>query len=500
MLPPDVSDSAGAVDDLVAEHALDSRDAGGRFLRGSSLRLAAFATGLAAGVGATPLVVNHLGPSGWGRYATVTSLMFVVAAITEGGLGQMGVRELSVGSTSARDNFMRDLLGLRIALTSIGALVALCYSLAAGYEPVVVEGTAIAGAGMLLTNVAGTLALPLTAELRLGWLALTELAAQLMTAVAMVILVAAGAGLLPFYVVPVVAGATSLIATVAVVRHRIPLLPAFRPDRWRALLAQTFVYAIATATGAMYFRIALLATSLLSTKAQTGYFGLSFRVLELTSTVPWLIVSAAFPILARSASNDWERLRYALQRLLQGALILGGWFALCLVVGAPFVIHVLELGAHEFGPAVPVLRILGCAITATFVLATFSYALLSLRLYRQLLIANGAVIVLAVALSGALIPPLGAKGAALVSLALEFTLMFAYVFAIVKAHPTLRPSLAGFERIVLSFVLASAAGWALADHPLIDVLVASAVLAVSLLALRAIPAELFDLVRRRGGR
>jgi O-antigen/teichoic acid export membrane protein len=494
VLPSDVDGlGAGAPE---SEHVLDSREAGNRFLRGSSLRLGAFAAGLACSLGATPLAVHHLGPVRWGQYATVSALMFVVAAITEGGLGQMGVKELSVGEPAARERFMRDLLGLRIVLTLTGALGALLFSLAVGYAPVVVEGTAIAGAGLLLTNVAGTLALPLAADLRLGWLALTDFLPQLTIAVAMVSLVAAGAGLLPFYAAPVTGGAIALAVTAAVVAGSMPLRPARPARRWRGLIGQTIVYAAATATGSMYFRIVLVATSVLSSKAQTGYYGLAFRILELTTVVPFLIVSSAFPILVRSAWNDHERLRYALQRLLEGSLILGGWFSVCVVIGAPVAIHVLDLGNHSFDPSIGVLRILGTAIPATFLLATFSYALLSLRLYRELLTANAAIVVLAIVLSVTLIPPFGAQGAAIASLALEVVLMSAYVVVLSRSRPEVRPSPAGLERIMLALLLAFGAGVALAHHPVLGVLAATAVLAGALIALRAIPAELLAMLRR----
>ncbi len=492
MLPSDVADGQAGE----AEHVLDSREAGTKFLRGSSLRLIAFIGGLLLALGSTPLAVHHLGPTRWGQYATVSSLMFVVAAITEGGLGQMGIRELSVGGESSHEDFMRDLIGMRIVLTAAGAVAALAFALGVGYPAVEVEGTAIACAGLLATNLAGTFALPLWAGLRLGWLALNDFLPQLAVAVVMVSLVLAGAGLLPFFAAPVAGGLTAFVLTISVVRRRLNLLPTFRLSRWRELLTKTLIYAAATATGAMYFRIVLVATSLLSTKAQTGYYGLAFRILELTAAVPFLLVSSAFPILVRSAWNDPPRLRYALQRLVEGSLILGAWFALCLVVGAPLAVHILDLGSHSFDPSIHVLRILGSAIPATFILATFSYALLSLHLYRQLLVANGVVIVLAIVLSAALIPPLGAEGAALVTLTLEVVLMVAYLIALVRSRPDVRPGVERAERIALCVALAFATGIPLLGHPFIGVLASSAVLFLSLVAMKAIPAELLMLLRR----
>jgi O-antigen/teichoic acid export membrane protein len=478
-------------------HVLDSSDAGGRFLRGGSLRLLAFAGGMLVGLGATPLVVHHLGAARWGDYGKVNSLLFIVAGLTEGGLGQMGLRELSVGEDPATHRaYMQELLGLRVALTLVGVAVAIVFGVAVGWGHIVVAGIAIAGLGGLLSSLQATLALPLGASLRLGWLAVMDFVPQVASACVMLALVLAGAGLLPFYCAPLAAGASALALAAWLLRREVPFRPRF-PTSWRALLRQTFVYAVATATAAAYFRIALVATSLLSSAKQTGYYALSFRVLELTTTVPWLLLGSAFPILLRSAWNDSVRLRYVLQRLCEGSVILGGWFAFCLVIGAPFAIHVLEGGGNEFAASVPVLRTLGGAVAATFLLATFSYTLLSLQMYRELIVLNVGVIVLAFALSPLLIAPLGAEGAAILSVVLEVTLCVGYAIALFRARRDLMPAAAGLERVALALAATFGVGLLLIDHPVLGVLAGTAVLAAALALLRAVPAELLELVRGR---
>lgn len=494
MTPPDPPEVA---EEPELEHVLDSRRAGRRFLTGGGLRLLAYALGLLAGLAATPLVVHHLGAARWGEYAKVTALLFIVAALTEGGLGQMGLRELSTGTPEEHASFMRDLLGLRVALTCLGIVVALVFAVAAGWGRVVIAGVALGGAGSLLNNVQGALALPLGASMRLGWMSITDFAPQLVSAAMMAVLVLAHASLLPFYTAPLAAAIVDISITIAVVHGEIPLLPAFRPSRWAGLLRQTLVYAVATAMGAAYFRIAVVATSVLSTSVQTGYFSLSFRVLELTTTVPWLLLGSAFPILVRSAWNDPERLRYALDRLCRGALILGGWFAFALVIGAPFAIHVLEAGGRNFAPSIPVLRILGAAVAATFLLATFSYTLLSLRMFRQLIVFNVAAVVLAIGLSFVLIPSGGAQGAAILSLTLEVFLCLGYAVSLFRARPELRPSMRGLERVAVSLGLAFAAGVALHGHAVLGVITGTLVFAVALIVTRSVPDELLELVRAR---
>ena len=91
--------------------------------------------------------------------------------------------------------------------------------------------------------------------------------------------------------------------------------------------------------------------SLVATATQTGYFSASFRIVEVIIAVPSLIAGAAFPILARAAETDRVRLAYALQRLFEAGVILGGWTAISVVLGAQVGIDVL--GGEDYQPAVP---------------------------------------------------------------------------------------------------------------------------------------------------
>jgi O-antigen/teichoic acid export membrane protein len=273
------------------------------------------------------------------------------------------------------------------------------------------------------------------------------------------------------------------------------LRPAFSPSRWRALFSESMVYTAATTLGVIYFQIVIIAMSLLSTKLQTGYFGLAFRALSIVNGIPWLLVASAFPILARAARDDQERLRYALQRLFDGSVVIGGFFSLCIVVGAPFAVEVV--GGPKYAASVGVLQILGVGIVGTFLVATWSFALLTLRLYRELIVVNGLAVVLAVALSLLLIPAHAARGAGVVTATLELALALAYAVVLSYRRPDLRPSLSQLPRVALAFAAAFAVAELLPIYSLAAVAAGAAVLLVSLFALGAVPAEFMQALRRR---
>ncbi len=474
---------------------LASREAGGRFLRGSSIRVIAYGAGLLVGLASTPLVTRHLGPTDWGHFITVTSLIFIMAALTEGGVGNLGVREFATGSEAERRSFMSNLLGLRIVLSLLGAAGALGFALVAGYSHVLVAGTALAGVSLLFEALRATLVIPLTARLRLGWLAISDFIGQFVTAAFMILLVVGGASLLPFYSVAILASLSTLVLTAVLVRKEISLRPSFSPARWRSLMSDSLVYAAATTLGVIYFQIVVIAMSLLAGKTQTGYFSLSFRVLSLVNAIPWLLVTSAFPILARAARDDHQRLRYALQRLFDGAIVVGGLFALCLIAGAPFAIRVV--GGPKFQPSVEVLQILGVGVIGTFLVAIWSFALLTLHLYRELIIVNGIVALLAIALSVVLIPSHQALGGGIATATLEIVLAGAYAAVLSRRRPDLRPSLRQVPRVTLALAIALTVAFVLPVSSALSVITGALVLFLCLLALRALPAEFLHALQRR---
>lgn len=480
------------------EDLLDSAQAGHRFLRGVSIRSVVYAVGLLLGATVTPFITRHLGSANWGRYVTVTSLLFIVVALTEGGLSNLGTREFSTAGDAERREYMRSLIGMRVVLSLAAACAAIGFALIAGYENVMVEGTAIGCVGLFISNIQFTLAVVLTVRLRQGWLAVTDFLSQGLTAAMMLTLVIMGAPLLPFYAVTSVAGVVTLSVTVALVRKDLDLRPGFDLHRWRGLLSESFIYAAATALGVIYFQVVVIAVNLLTTATQSGYFGLGFRVLSIINGLPWLLAGGAFPIMARAARDDQVRLRSALQRLFETGLIVGGVLSVGLVIGAPVIVTIV--GGSQFAGSVVVIRILGAGIPGTFLVAVWSFALLTLERYRQLIVVNGLAVALAATLSLILIPPGGAEGAAIVTASLEVALACGYAVVVARSRPDLRPALGQIPRTLLAFAVAFAVGVLLPASPLICTVAALVALAIALQALGLIPNDVIRILLRNGPR
>jgi O-antigen/teichoic acid export membrane protein len=468
---------------------LDTPQAGPAAIRGGVIRVLGYGATVLLSVGSAALLFRHLGVEDGGRYVTVTSLVLVASGLVDFGLTGIGVRELAVRDAGQRSLLMRNLVGLRIVLSLVGVAGAVAFAAAVDYSGAMVLGTLLAGLGFAAAAAQGTLVSVLNVELRLGLITALDLLRQVVFVAAIVLLVIAGAELLPFLAASLPAGIIVLLVTIAVVGGGIAVRPSFDWAEWKALLRDILPYAAATALAAIYFRVSMVILSLVANPEETGYFGASFRIIEALLAIPSLLVTAAFPIFARAARDDRARLGYAVQRLLEATILVGGWIVLMLIVGAPVIVDIVA--GDEFAPSADVLRIQAVALLATFAGAPLGYALLSLRRHGALLaITSGAL-----ALNCVLVPILadahGAEGAAAATLAAELALTGSGLVILARIDRGLRPSLGVLVRAAPGF----AAGCALLAVPGLPDAAAMAlatILYVGLaLALRAVPDEIF---------
>jgi O-antigen/teichoic acid export membrane protein len=483
------------VNETVGPDILDTPAAGAAAIRGGITRVLGYGAGVALSVLAAALLIRHLGPSDFGRYTAVISVVTILAAVAEGGMTNIGVREYSVLPPGQRERFLVELTGLRLATTAVGVVLAVAFAAVAGYDRVMVAGSAIVGLGLLLQGAQFNYQIPLQSRLRLGWVTVVELVRQAATVAGIVVLVAAGASLLPFFWVTLAGAVAAFVLTVPLVRGLVPFRPSFRVRQWRRLLALTVPFGAANAVGAVYVYLAVVVLSVISTKRETGYFGASFRIFLVLGAVAGLLVASAFPILSRAARDDSIRLAYAVQRLWEIMLLLGVGIALCTAVGAGLAIDVVA-GA-DFDPSADVLRIQSLALLATYLLAVWSFALLSLALYRAILVANVIALVVSLALTLVLGHAYGADGAAVATVCGETALAAAYGVALYRGRPDLRTSLEIVPRVGAAVLLASAVLLVPGLPEAIQLVVVAAVYTLAAYVLGAVPAEVTQALRPR---
>lgn len=465
---------------------IDTPEAGPAVIRGGVLRTASFVAGLALSTFSAPLIVRHLGEAEYGRYLPIVSLVALVAIIADSAMTNVAMREYSATELGERPALLRALLGLRMAMTIVGLLIVAAFAVAAGYQSRQLEGVAIAGFGLLIADYLNAFQAPMSIRLQLGWISVVEFVRNAGTVAAVVVLVVVGAGLVPFYATAAVGSLAALAVTIYVVRSSAPWVPVYDRTRWADILRQILPVAAATTFGTLYFRVVLVAMSLLGTEQETGQFSISFRIMEIALAVPALIVTSAFPVLVRAAQNDRARLNYALTRIVEVGLILGLWMALMIWVLAPLAIDIMS-GARSHD-TITALRLQGISMPASFLVSAWGFTLLSLRDNRGLITSSASALAIALIGSLVLIGPLGAPGGGLAITIAEVGLAAMMAFFVRRgARLDVSRRMAWAAPVG---AVATVVGLVLPEVP--GALAATMVYFGSLLALRVVPAEVIE--------
>jgi O-antigen/teichoic acid export membrane protein len=438
---------------------------------------------------AAGLLFHHLGSVSVGRYVTILSLVAIVGGISDLGLTQLGIREMSVAPLDERGALARELLGLRIILSLIGVAAMLAFALAA-YSPTICVGVAIAGVGLLLQATQDNYASMLQVDLRFGWVAGLDVLRQLTSAVLVVAGVLVGASLLGFVSVTIWAGIIVVGAAGVLVRGQRSLLPTFGVRRMRRLLVLVLPFSVATIAASLYPQEAIVLVGLISTPHELGDYAVSLRVIQGLTPIPALLIGTALPIFARAARDDQARFDYAIARVFEVAVVVGGATAVALGVGAPLAIEII--GGADFRGADQVLGIQGIALGLGFVASLWGTGLLSQGRYRELVVLNAAGAVLLGPVVAILVSVDGARGAAIATVILE--LGMAVVSGALTFRRGRRPPFGVIPKVALAAAIGvTPAFWSGAPDA-VRVGLALGLYAVVVLASRALPAEVNDLL------
>lgn len=473
---------------------LRTGEAGGRVIRGSALRGSGYAAGILLGAGTSVLLLRHLGVEDFGRYGIVVALLGIVSAVTDAGLTAVGSRELAILPVAERPALLRNLVGLRITLTSAGVVVATGFALVAGYPGVVVAGTAIAGVGVVLVNTQATLMMPLAIELRYAAITLIETLRQALTLVGVAVLVIAGAALLPFFGVQVAVGVVVLLLTPLFVVGVVGMRPVIERATARELLRESLPLAAALAMNIVYLRLLVILVSIQTDGVETGLFVTGFRIFEILLGIPTLILAVALPLLAVAGAEDRERLRYALQQMTEAAVTASFLLVLVTVVLAEPAI--LLLGGEQYRDAVPILQVLAFALLGIFLSQVWTLGLVSLRRQRDVAVANAIALAFVLVLGVVLIRAYSGIGGAAAAVATEGVLAVLVFWFLARADRSALPSL----RFVPRPLAAGVAGALVALLPLSPWVVAplAAVVFIAVaVAIGAVPPEIVPALRGR---
>ena len=416
-------------------------------IRGGITRLVGYGAGTVLGTATSILLLRYLGVRDYGRYATVTAIAGVVGALADLGMGTVVERDyVVVDQQAARRGLIADLVGLRLAITPIAASIAIGLTAAAGYSATMVAGVAIGAIGVLLTLLYLSVLIPATASMRFVAITGVGFVRDVANAVGLVALVVVGAGLLPFFAVPTMAALAAFGASLRIAGRK-SISAHFEWTKWKPLIVESLPLGLAAVIGVLYLRALLILTSLATSSVSTGLYAMSDRVIQVLVGGAAVMISAAFPIVARAGGRDDEaRLAYALQQLFDAVVFAAILGVLVFAIAAKPI--VVLLGGSAYAGSAPLLRIQCFALFGSFLCCVWLPTLIAIHRQRSLIAINLAGLLTIALVGGSLIPTFGVTGTAVAAALGETAIAAAGLIALIRARPALRPRLGAAAKLL----------------------------------------------------
>ena len=350
------------------------------------------------------------------------------------------------------------------------------------------------GFGLMIAMLQGAMVVHLQLDLRFAAVAALDLVKSITLATAYGALVLAGSGLTGFYFAPVAAGTAILLATAPLVPRTL-LRPRFDRPAWKRMVRAVLPYSLAAAIAILYFRVTQIAMSYTATSEETTQYAFAFRIVEVLSVIPGLVASSALPLLSRASVSGHERFRLFVTSLSSTAVLAGMSLATATGAAAPLAIRVI--GGDGASTSVDVLRLLAMAIAFTFPLTIWSFLLISVERYSALALGGALAALSALVLAIILVPTFGAIGGALATVGGEVVLASVLFRTIARFDRALIPPPGRFVRPLAALGAPVAIIAATRHDGMVLPLLAMPAFAIAALSFRAVPPELFDIVRRR---
>lgn len=407
------------------------------------------------------LITGHLGPEGFGMYATVLAFFSLFSAIIDLGLGPVTAREIS-RENADEQNILGKIVTLRL-LTS-GTLVILSPILIYffPYSQELKIGIFFAALATVFSTFSYVLNGIFQKRLIMDKVAFIELGGKLLQVGLVWFFITAQFGFL--YIASTVVIALIFNATLAYIlsRRYIHFRLSFDPSFWKNFLKESLPLGATAIITFAYFKFDTILLSIWQSQAEVGVYNVAYKIIENLVFFPAMLVGLILPLLSRYIYTNrpyFEEIAGKTSKVFLvfvTPLVVGTWFL------APYIVHIIS-GA-DFAAAVPVLRILILALACIFFGNYFNMLLIVSNAQKKLMIALLCIALVNVAVNVVVIPLYSYMGAAYTSLLTEF--LVALISGIlVYRHIHYIPSFEHAGRIMLAGLIMGGVLYMLSSSP-----------------------------------
>ena len=409
------------------------------------------------------IIARYLGPVGVGQYSFIFAFAYLIILLGHPGLEYLIVKEVP-GNSRLMPQYGANILCMKIIFATVAVSVTVFFSLFVDKSALVIHSLLIVCIIYGINVVGSAFAGVLHANQRMDLTSLAEVAERGIGLILGVIFLYLTRSLL--YLVLALLFSRLIREVLYFLFSRKYFTPkfGFAFGLWKKLFLKSLPFSLSMAFLYIYYRIDTVMLSLMVNDQVTGWYNAAYRLIDVVNYIPFLIVTAILPPMARSSKKDHELLIDIFNRSLRYLVLLSIPIGVGIFWLSPRIILFVYGGG--FGNAALALRILIWAEVIVFVNYLCGHLLNVIDRQRVFTTIIGITAGFNIILNFILIPKytyMGAGIATLVSEVLIFFLMYHFVgkyFIKVKIWAVVwRPILASLVMAIVILIVDSLPLW-----------------------------------------
>jgi O-antigen/teichoic acid export membrane protein len=400
------------------------------------------------------VAARHLGVEKYGILSLALAFTTMLGVLTDLGLGAVITREVARDRSDAQSQVNSALtMRLAVALVVVAVIAGLVNILR--YPSATIRVVYICSV-CVVTSAVSTLYCSVFQGFERMELVTLNRVAQTVVLVAGALLLGRGKAAVEAYALVYVAAglATVILAGISAVPRLVRLGLSFKVGHWRKLLRSSTPIGLATVFTIFYYWIGTTLLSKIAGDSAVGNYSAAFRLAAGLGFVGMAFSGAVFPLFSRLFGIDQARLARAFDMAARYMIMIAlPVAAFATVFARPAILLVY---GSEYHDATAVLRVLVWWGAFASLNSLFSNYLISARRSGTVTVQTGLSLAANIGLNVALIPALGALGAAFSIVASEAIGLLYLVTSLVRTQhsPRARPVLSSVLRALSALVVA----------------------------------------------
>lgn len=358
----------------------------------------------------TILITRHLGPKNYGEYTLVLSILGMLVVVWNFGLGALLTKDIAQEPEKV-GQYVNGVVTISTSIALVSTVILWVVMRQQGYDNHIVASVIIFALASYFTSISGVFESVFSAFRRMEFNSALSIARPVFLFAALLIAVRMTPDVTIIFLCQL--SASFLIFVMALFFVRRFTKPSFLFDFefLFTLMKKGTTFLLISVVHIVLYRIDHLMLSSMIGNESLGFYGAATTLIDIVLTFfPVLIVSSAYPVLADLYKKDKEEMTRVFHVLYKYLMLIGIPASLGIFLLGDEIITVIY--GVEFIEAGPLLSILGCITSLSFLSLLMAWALTAMDKQKIVLMLNFVLMIVNISANLYAIRIFGATGAA----------------------------------------------------------------------------------------